>query len=185
MTNDDGRPGAADLETLRERGREALKSGVKAFKSFELHDRIVLAGSAIFFVLGFFDWFSISAPMGVGKLPFGMPTIGVDCYQLWHGKIAFLSSLAATLFIALPDLRKQLLGQRTPLANAIILLGLTAATLIFGPLFFAMNIRVQGQQALDLAKVSVGRTFWFYLAFLAALAALGAAAAKWRELSKG
>lgn len=143
-----------------------------AYQKLDLQDRIVLFGTAGAFLFGFLPWYSSG---GFGSSTF----IGFDH---WHGKVFFLTCLATPCLLLLPGLRQQLFEKLSPGARALTIPALTAATLIFGPVFFRLDFgsAFAGPEGMEVL-VSAGRTGWFLLAFLASAAAAGSAALKWKQ----
>jgi hypothetical protein len=128
-------------------------------------ERLMLFGSGIAFLLGFFSWYSVSSTM-MGK-SFGG---GVSGFNPWYGKLFFVTSLATVVLLAAPALRQSLLGKQPAKTQRLVFLGLVAASVLFGPLWFIID--AGGVNSFSMPEVSAGRTIWCWLALLAAGAAL-------------
>ena len=74
---------------------------------FSMPERLMLFGSGISFLLGFFNWYSISSTF-MGKSYGG----GVSGFNPWYGKLFFVTSLATVVLLAAPTLRQSLLGKK-------------------------------------------------------------------------
>ena len=147
-------------------------------RRLDARDRVVGLGALAVFGFGFLNWVELDLRGFSGS---GLrASTGAAGFASWHGKFAFLTSLFTLLLLASPTLREQLLARHSAAARALVVLALASATLILGPVFFAMGGNSVGA-SFDGPGLSVGRTLWFYLALLGAIAAVVAAWSKWTE----
>lgn len=178
MTDENPNPGSEEspaAKAAEEKARE-VKAAVKALGP---QDKLILFGSAALFVLFFLPWYRMSANvMGISQSVNGL-----------HGVLAWLGWLAAgaATFFVLANMR--LLGSlpgglRQVAANPAILVALTALALLAGPIYFWSQITEPTAEFMKMAGVSIGKTFFFWLAFLAGLAAAGGAVWKLTEARK-
>ena len=143
----------------------------EAIRKLDFRDRVIFLGSAALVLLFFFPWWSIEI-FGASQSHSGL----VDA--CWIGFIAAclgtVAGLANMGFVPLAGEWKRLAGKTA------VQLGLAAAALLLGPVYFWSH---WGSQTHPLAES--GKTLFFWLAFFAALAAAGAAGWKLADEKKG
>lgn len=136
----------------------------EAIRKLDLRERVVFLGSAALVILFFLPWWSIEV-FGTSQSHNGLVDAG------WVGFIAAclgtVAGLANMGFVPLSGESKRLAGK------TLVQLGLAAAALLLGPIYFWSKY---GSQSHPLAES--GKTFFFWLALLVAAVAAGAAAWK-------
>ncbi len=139
-------------------------------KSAGLPTQLMLGGAIVFFIFGFFDWWSASAG------PFS--TSG-NAFDLWQGTVAWILMLgvlvAATLLLAgtMNQYRQQLVYGTVAGAGLAVLL-----TLWFWG-------RIPSSSDYGFSGVSVGASFGLYICLLAAIAATVGAVMNLQAFMKG
>ena len=160
MTDQPEPPASADSESkppVKQQVEQQVERAREYMMRFELPQRLMLIGSAVVFLLGFLSWYVVAVPL--------MRT-GVSGFSPWHGKLFFVTSLGTVLLLTVASIRQQVIGKQSEQNQKLIFLGLVGGTLIFGPVWFMLG----ADEVPDMsgAGVSIGKTFWFWLAFLAA-----------------
>lgn len=143
-----------------------VERATQAIMRFEMPERLLLLGSGLAFVLGFFAWFSFKSMFG---------SMSVDGYD-GAGWLFGIASVAVVCLLIVPTLRQAVLGGTSPKNAKLILFGLAAAAFAFGPLRFLLSGPGEGLQNIPQGMndgFSAGRTMWFWLAFLASGTAVG------------
>ena len=158
-------------DTQGDKGAAAKAQELKEkIKQLDLRDRVVFLGSAALVLLFFLPWWSYSVP-GVSQSYSGLHGAG------WIGFLAACAGTVAGLanmgFVPLSGDLKRLAGK------TVMQLGLAVGALLFGPIYFWSNA---GDTVAPFADA--GKTFFFWIALLVALAATGAAGWKFADEQK-
>ncbi len=145
---------------------EKAREVTEAIKKLDLRDRIVFLASAALVVLFFLPWWRIEVKMmgmADSKSVSGLHDAG------WIGFIAAclgtVAGLANMGFVPLSGDLKGLARKTT------VQLGLAAAALLIGPLYFWSQV----DEPVMMGLAEAGKTLFFWIALLLALAAAGAA----------
>ncbi len=141
----------------------------KLWNEFDLQDRMLAVGGAVMAVFAFFPWFTArintAAMPGMANnvIDFGAQTHSTSGVGCWHGWMAVIFGTAAVLTLLAPQLFANV---KQPLRGFLPLIS-SALGFILGPLaFFSRTESSSGM-------VEAGTTFWFWIAFLGGLAAVG------------
>lgn len=161
--------------TGSDRGAAAKAQELKeAIKKLDLRDRVVFLGSAALVLLFFLPWWRQRVTM-FGQTD-SQSFSGLQDAS-WVGFIAAclgtVAGLANMGFIPLTGEWKRLAGKTT------VQLGLAVAALLLGPLYFWSH-----WSGVAHPFAESGKTLFFWLAFLVALAAAGAAGWKFADEQK-
>ncbi len=143
----------------------------KLWNGLDLQDRMLVVGGAVMAVFAFFPWFT--ARINTAGMPglannvidFGAQTHSTSGVGVWHGWMAVIFGAAAVLTLLAPQL---FAAVQQPLRGFLPLIT-SALGFILGPLaFFSRSASSSGM-------IEAGTTFWFWIAFLGGLAAVGGA----------
>jgi len=145
---------------------EKAREVTEAIKKLDLRDRVIFLGSAALVILFFLPWWRVEVTMfGTtdSKSVNGLHEAG------WIGFLAACLGTAAGLanmgFVPLsPELKAQ--ARKTA-----VQLALAAGALLLGPVYFWSQV----EEPMMMGLARAGKTMFFWIAFLAALAAAGAA----------
>jgi hypothetical protein len=148
---------------------EKAKELKEAIQKLDFRDRVIFLGSAALVLLFFLPWYRVQM-FGVSNSANGLVDAG------WIGFIAAclgtVAGLANMGFVPLKGETKALCGK------TVVQLGLAAAALFLGPIYFWSRVGGSASGAMGEGLVDVGKTLFFWLALLVALGAAGAAAWK-------
>jgi hypothetical protein len=157
------------------KAQEKAQELKEAIQKLDFRDRVTFLGSALLVLLFFLPWYRITISLfgqSDSKSWNGLEDAG------WVGFIAAclgtVAGLANMGFLPLSGEWKRLAG-KTP-----IQVGLAVAALLLGPIYFMASDDRSGIDPLGMAEA--GKTFFFWLALLAALAAAGCAG--WKLLDE-
>jgi len=143
-------------------GAQELK---QAISKLGMRDRVIFLGSAVLVLLFFLPWYKVEM-IGMSNSISGLTDAA------WIGFIAAclgtVAGLANMGFIPLSGQPKELAGKTA------VQVGLAAVALFLGPIYFWSHTN-QGGEGMMAPGFNVGKTFFFWLALLAALAVAGAA----------
>jgi hypothetical protein len=144
-------------------GAQELK---QAISKLGMRDRVIFLGSAVLVLLFFLPWWKVEMG-GMSRSVSGLTDAA------WIGFIAAVLSTVAGLanmgFIPLTGQPKELAGK------TVVQVGLAAVALFLGPIYFWGHTNQEGGEGMMAPGFSIGKTFFFWLALLAALAVAGAA----------
>ena len=164
-----------EKEAPRESAR--IASGLpETFRRLEIRDQVTVVGAGLVFLLCLFPWYSMTAELFGSSEPSLMRLRGITP---WYGKLSFLACAATAGLIMLPKLRDRIFAGMGEDAHALSVPILTAVTLVLGPVFLLLD--TGGTLETTSLEMTEGRTMWFYIAFLAAVAASASAWWKWRD----
>lgn len=145
---------------------EKAREVTEAIKKLDLRDRVIFLASAVLVLLFFLPWWRIEVNlMGVAdsKSVNGLHDAG------WIGFLAAcLGTVAGLANMGFVPLSGDL---RAHARKTVVQLGLAAAALLLGPLYFWSQV----DEPMMMGLAEAGKTIFFWLALLLALAAAGAA----------
>jgi hypothetical protein len=156
-------------ESGGDKGAAAKAQELKeAIRKLGVRDRVIFLGSAALVLLFFFPWYRMTLTV------FGSTESESTSGLTGAGWVGFLAACAGTVaglsnmgFLPLSAELRTLAGKTT------VQLGLAAAALLMGPVWFLSQTDEGTRGPFGMAEV--GRTLFFWLALLVALAAAGAA----------
>jgi len=146
---------------------EKAREVTEAIKNLDLRDRVIFLASAALAILFFLPWWRIEINMmGVAdsKSMNGLHDAG------WIGFLAAcVGTLAGLANMGFVPVSSELKAQAR---KTTVQLGLAAAALLLGPLYFWSQV---DEPAMMMGLAEAGKTLFFWIALLLALAAAGAA----------
>lgn len=178
------KPGAvkaqqAQVTDKKETARQSARISTGLFETFrrlEIRDQVTVVGAGLVFLLCFFPWYSMTTMLYEASEPSLMRLRGLTP---WYGKLSFLACAATAGLIMLPKLRDRVFANMGEDAHALSVPILSAAIVVLGPVFLLID--TGGSLETTSLEMTEGRTIWFYIAFLAAVAATASAWWKWRD----
>ncbi len=178
------KPGAvkaqqAQVTDKKEAAQKSARISTGLFETFrrlEIRDQVTVVGAGLVFLLCLFPWYSMTAELFGSAEPSLMRLRGITP---WYGKLSFLACVATAGLIMLPKLRDRIFASMGEDAHALSVPILTAVIVVLGPVFLLID--TGGSLETTSLEMTEGRTIWFYIAFLAAVAATASAWWKWRD----
>jgi hypothetical protein len=145
------------------------------FSKFKTSDWLKVGGAVGFFIFGFFNWISVSAPGGFGGI--GSVGSGNVFDFFWTGTLPWLLVLATGV---LTVLLLQGIIKPGKLPWPLIMLGATALSALLLLLRLIFN-PIAGKSAAESVGFSIDRGFGMYLCVLSGLAAFAGAFLGFKE----
>ncbi|HEX5137677.1 MAG TPA: hypothetical protein VFY93_11930 [Planctomycetota bacterium] len=139
-----------------------------AIKKLDFRDRVIFLGSAALVILFFLPWWRVTVNI------FGATQSRSASGLAGAGWVGFLAACAGTVAGLANMGFVPLTGElRMYARKTAVQLGLAAAALLMGPVYFMSSVEDVGADPLGMAQA--GKTLFFWLALLCALGAAGAA----------